>query len=113
MSSSDVGGWPAEDAGQGLIVHSPDMRVPKQLFMAIVMLSAWFSSRPWLAFATRPFMRGLAAATMRMRKAQHEPDASDDSACQRCCGERGSGSSSSATRDGNRPMCTWNEAEVS
>jgi len=46
------------------------MRVPKQLFMAIVPVSVWFSSRPWLNFATRPLMRGLAAATMRVRKAQ-------------------------------------------
>jgi hypothetical protein len=51
-------------------VFSPEMRVPQQLFMAIVPVSVWFSSRPWLNFATRPLMRGLAAATMRIRKAQ-------------------------------------------
>ena len=38
--------------------------------MAIVPVSAWFSSRPWLNFVTRPFMRGLGAVTMRMRRAQ-------------------------------------------
>ena len=38
--------------------------------MAIVPVSAWLSSRPWLNFVTRPFMRGLGAVTMRMRGAQ-------------------------------------------
>jgi hypothetical protein len=38
--------------------------------MAIVPVSVWFSSRPWLNFATRPLMRGLAASTMRTRKVQ-------------------------------------------
>jgi hypothetical protein len=54
----------------GPTVFSPEMRVPKQLFMAIMPVSVWFSSRPWLNFATRPLMRGLAAATMRVRKAR-------------------------------------------
>jgi hypothetical protein len=40
------------------------------------------------------------------REAQHAPESSDDSACQRCCGETGSESSFSVTKDGSRPMCT-------
>ncbi len=46
------------------------MRTPKRLFMAIVPVSVWLSSRRWLNHVTRPVMRGLASATIRMRNAR-------------------------------------------
>lgn len=46
------------------------MRVPKQLFLALVPVSVWFSSRPWLNGITRPLMRFFGSVTLKMRNGQ-------------------------------------------
>jgi hypothetical protein len=53
------------------------MRVPQRLFMTIVPVSVWFSSRNWLNRVTRPLMRGLASITMWMRSARRQTTAEE------------------------------------
>jgi hypothetical protein len=53
------------------------VRVPKQLFLALVPVSVWFSSRAWLSGVTRSLMRFFGSVTLKMRKAQTQSTVED------------------------------------
>jgi len=53
------------------------VRVPKQLFLALVPVSVWFSSRAWLSGITRSLMRFFGGVTLKMRKAQAQSTVED------------------------------------
>ena len=53
------------------------MRIPKKLFMALVPVSVWFSSRPRLAGPTRWLMRRFGSVTMFLMRAKPQAELAD------------------------------------